>query len=313
MTQRVVYLNGTFVAERDAKISIFDSALQMGDAVYEVTRTVRHVPYRLRDHIVRLRHSMQALSIDPQLSDEALERITLDVLARNLSTESTDVDWNIIHDVSRGPVSAYRGTFLPDELRPTVVIACYPMLDKLAALAPAYESGVDLVIPEQRSLPHWLLDTSLKCRSRVHFQLANLQADAKRKGATAVLLDPDDFLTEGTSGNVFIVKNGELLTPTTRNILPGVTRGVVLDLARRLDFSTHQFDIRKEDAETADEAFVTSTSIGIVHARTFEGRTLGDGRIGPMTQRLRDALWQEIGLDFTLQARAYAARRSSPS
>jgi branched-chain amino acid aminotransferase len=313
MSQRVVYLNGQFVAECEAKISIFDSALQMGDMAYEVTRTVRHQPFRLREHLQRLRHSMTALSIDPLLSDDELERITLDVLARNLPTEGSDVDWNILHDVSRGPASVYRSVFLQDEWRPTVVVACYPMAEKMAAMAERYETGIDLVVPEQRSLPHSLLDSSVKCRSRVHFQLANLQADAIRPGATAVLLDPGGFITEGTSGNVFFVLDGELRTPTTRNILPGITRGVVLDIARRLGIPTAECDLTQADAVTADEAFVTSTSIGLLHARTFEGRPLGEGRIGPVAARLREALWQEISLNFAAQAQAYAERRAKPS
>ena len=84
MTERIVYLNGRYVPERDARISIFDSALQLGDMAYEVTRTVRHAPYRLPEHLARLRRTLTALRIDPQLSDAELERITLDVLARNL-------------------------------------------------------------------------------------------------------------------------------------------------------------------------------------------------------------------------------------
>src|SRR5690606_19464027 len=110
------------------------------------------------------------------------------------------------------------------------------------------------------SLPHGLLDASIKCRSRVHYQLANLQAQAKLAGSTAVLLDPDGYVTEGTSGNVFFVAGGELLTPTTRNILPGITRAVVLDLARRLGVAVREADVTPDQAAAADEAFVTSTS-----------------------------------------------------
>jgi branched-chain amino acid aminotransferase len=309
MSQRVVYLNGRIVPESEARISIFDSALQVGDMAFEVTRTCRHVPFRLSEHLARLRRSLTALAIDPGLSNDELERITLDVLARNLPTAADDVDWNIVHDVSRGPAAAYRSFVDESERRPTVIVACLPLDAKLASLAPAYETGLDLVVPAQRSLPHDLLDAGIKCRSRVHYQLANLQAEAKRPGATAVLLDPAGFVTEGTSGNVFFVKNNMLLTPTTRNILPGVTRGVVLDLARRLGIAAKETDITLETAAGADEIFVTSTSIGILHGRSFEGTDVGDGRLGPIAARLREALSAEIGLDFAAQARDYAANK----
>jgi branched-chain amino acid aminotransferase len=308
MSNRVVYFNGAIVAEREARVSIFDSALQVGDMAFEVTRTYRGAPFRLREHLGRLRRSMTALRIDPGLSDDELEQVTLDVLNRNRPTEADDVDWNIVHDVSRGPAAAFRGSFAPAELRPTVIVACYPLVEKMAGLAAAYDTGIDLVVPEQRSIPHDLLDAGIKCRSRVHYQLANLQAQEKLRGSTAVLVDPDGFVTEGTSGNVFFVLRGELLTPTARNILPGVTRGVVLDLARGIGVTVHECDLTPLEAGDADEAFLTSTSIGILHARSFDGRPIAAGTPGPLTRRLRDALVEVVGVDFAAQAKSYATR-----
>ncbi len=311
MSPRVVYFNGRYVAESEARISIFDSALQLGDMAFEVTRTYRGRPFKLSEHLARLRYSMTALSIDPGLSDEMLERITLEVLARNRPTEPPDVDWNILHDVSRGPASAFRGFFAEADRRPTVVVACFPLAEKMAKLAPAYETGIDLVVPEQRSLPRTLFDPRVKCRSRAHYQLANLQAEAKRPGASALLFDLDGFATEGTTGNVFFVRRGALHTPTARNLLPGITRETVLDLARRHGLEAREADLTLADVTSCDEAFVTSTSIGILHARSIEGRPTADGALGPITRRLRDALTEEVGLDFAEQARAYARRYAS--
>jgi branched-chain amino acid aminotransferase len=312
MSHRLVYFNDRIVPESEARISIYDSALQVGDMAFEVTRTIRGRPFRLADHLRRLWSSMTALSIDPQITPAELEAVTLDLLARNAATEAPDVDWNIVHDISRGPSSAFRGAFAPEHLRPTVVVACYPLVEKMAALAPAYADGVDLVVPDQRSLPHGLLNAAIKCRSRLHYQLANLQAEAKLRGSTALLLDPDGFVTEGTSGNVFFIRDGELLTPTTRNILPGITRDVVLDLAKRTGISARETDLTLDEARAADEAFVTSTSIGILHARSLEGRTFGSGGLGPLTRRLREALFAEVGLDFAAQAASYRDRLRKP-
>jgi branched-chain amino acid aminotransferase len=312
MSNRVVYFNGRIVPESEARVSIYDSALLLGDMAFEVTRTIHGRPFRLVEHLRRLWSSMAALSIDPRIGPDELEAITLDVLARNAVTESPDVDWNLVHDVSRGPSAAFRGAFAPDELRPTVVVACYPLVEKMAALAPAYSSGIDLVVPEQRSLPHTLFSAAIKCRSRAHYQLANLQAEARRPGSTAVLVDPDGFITEGTSGNVFFVRDGEIFTPTVRNILPGITRDLVLELAVRGGIGVHEADLSRADVERADEAFVTSTSIGILHARSWEGRPFGGGFAGPVTRRLREALYAEVGLDFAVQAASYADRLRKP-
>ncbi len=307
---RTVYLNGQFVPESQARLSIYDSALVTGDMAFEVTRTIHGRPYRLDEHIQRLFHGLAQLSIDPQLSPTKLAELSLEVLARNVPTEGPDMDWNIIHNVSRGPAGQFREAFPPEELRPTVAISCYPIAAKVAPFARAYDDGLDLVVPAQGAIPSAILDASIKSRSRLHLQLANLQASEMRPGAAAVLVAPDGYLTEGTSGNVFVVSGGRLVTPTTRDILPGITRGVVLQLAAKLGLDTAETDITPAMAASAEEIFITATSIGILHARSFEGRVVGDGRLGPVTARLRQALFDEVGLDFRAQARNYAAQFS---
>ncbi|HEX3871353.1 MAG TPA: aminotransferase class IV [Pirellulales bacterium] len=306
MSQRVVYLNGSFVREADARLSIYDSASIMGDAVFEVTRTFYHRPFRLRYHLERLAHSLSVLQIDPGLSLDELEALTVETLARNLPTEDSSIDWNIIHNISRGPARDFLASFAPDERRATVVISCYPLTWKLAALATAFDTGLDLVVPNQRALPGDLLDSSIKTRSRVHYQLATLQAQAKAPGAFAVLIDPDGFLTEGTSANIFLVRDGRIRTPSLRNVLPGVTRGLIFELAQRLGVPCTEANLTPFDAAQADEIFMTSTSIGVLHARSFEGKPVGTGQMGPITSRLRSALTAEVGVDIASQAIAYA-------
>ncbi len=308
MSHRVVYFNGSFVRESDARLSIYDSALVMGDMAYEVTRTCRHRPLKLREHVDRLYRTLDALKIDPGLSRAEMASVSQETLDRNLPAAAADVDWNIIQNVSRGPAGAFLDAFLPEERRPTVLVSCFPLEQKLAALASAYEQGVDLIVPRQKSLPQELLDPGLKTRSRLHYQLANQQATAHSPAAWAVLLDPEGNLTEGTSGNVFLVSGGVLHTPQSRNVLPGITRTMILELAGRLDIPAAESNLTPADARTADEMFITSTSIGAIHARSFSGKVLGDGKLGPVTAKLRQALFDEIGLDIVAQARTYAAR-----
>jgi branched-chain amino acid aminotransferase len=311
MSSRIVYFNGRFVPEREARVSIYDSALTYGDMAYEVTRTIHGRPYRLDEHLRRLFHTLAAIGIDPGIDATELERITLDTLARNLPAEAADTDWQIIHNVSRGPAGGFHGAFAPEELRPTLLVSCYPLVERLARLAAAYDTGLDLVIPAQRALPGAVVDPTIKTRSRLHFQRANLQAEAAWPGALALLLDPDGHLAEGTSGNAFLVQRGRLLTPRLTHVLPGVTRGLVLELAADLGLPADEADLTLDDARSADEIFMTSTSIGILHARTLDGRPVGDGRIGPVTRQLRQALYHSVGLDFAEQAQAYAARQAT--
>jgi len=306
MSQRIVYFNGRYVPESEARLSIYDSALVMGDMAFEVTRTVGGRPFRLADHLRRLFHTLAALRIDPGVSPEELRKISEETLARNVGTEPAEVDWNIIHNVSRGPVTALRDAFTPAEMRPTVIVSCFPLIEKLGSLAPAYDAGIDLVVPAQRSLPGELLDDSLKTRSRLHYQLANLQAAEIQSGAWAVMLDPAGNLTEGTSGNLFVVWPGELVTPRGDNLLPGLTRQMVIDLAADNGIACRETDLTPADAVDSDEIFMTATSIGIVHARSFQGTPIGHGRIGPVTARLRAALSKAVGVDFAAQAARYA-------
>ena len=113
MSQRIVYFNGRYIPEAAARVSIYDSALVMGDMAFEVTRTVLGRPFRLDDHLGRLFHTLTVLQIDPGITRAELHEISEETLARNLPSEPAEVDWNIIHNVSRGPAHAPGATRSP--------------------------------------------------------------------------------------------------------------------------------------------------------------------------------------------------------
>lgn len=306
MSQRIVYFNGEFVPESQARVSIFDSALMYGDMAFEMTRTYNGRPFRLRDHLERLAASLRLLEIDCGLSLEDMECVTLETLERNNPSEPADMDWQIMHDVSRGALDLYRSA-LPEGLRPTVSINCWPLVTHMGRFAPTYETGVQIVIPAQQTLPAHLVDPKAKTRSRLHYQMANLQARRMGEGRWPVLLDPDGFLAEGPGWNIFLVKNGVLLTPEPRNILLGVSRATTMELARELRIPVREANMGRYEALQADEIFCTATTYALVHAATFEGQSVGDGRPGPVFRKLLEAWKKTTGVDFVLQARQYAA------
>lgn len=308
MSQRVVYFNGSYVPERDAKVSIYDASLSEGAMVFEVCRTFNGELFRLREHLERLDDSLTALGIQSGTSTEELERIAQETLARNLPTEASDVEWNLIVNVSAGPSPTFLDAFPSEEIRPTVIISCFPMTRRLAKLARPFEEGIDVVVPQQKALPPELLDPAIKTRGRLHYHIAGLQAANARPRAVAVLVNPHGFLTESTSANLFLVRRGELYTPHLRDVLPGVTRGVILELAEQLGLKATEADLTPDDALQASEVLLTSTSIGILHARSFNGTTLGDGRLGPVAKQLRQAFNHLVGVDIVAQANAYAER-----
>jgi len=305
LKQRIVYFNGRYVHEAEARVSIFDSALMFGDMAFEMTRTYNLQPFKLREHLDRLYGSLRPMEIDCGMSIDEMERITRETLDRNLPTESKDVDWQIMHDVSRGPLDIYRTAF-SEPVRPTVSINCWPMITHMGGFAPKYSSGVDLVIPAQQTLPAHLVDPKAKTRSRLHYQFANLQAARMGAGRWPVLLDPDGFLAEGPGWNIFMVKNGEILTPEPRNILLGVSRATTIELASGLGIPVRETNLGRYEALCADEIFCAATSYALVHAASFEGQRVGSGKIGPIFTRLLEAWKKLVGVDFVAQSQDYA-------
>ena len=306
MPNRVVYFNGEWVSEREARVSIFDSALMFGDMAFEMTRTFNQKPFKLREHLNRLYASLKLMEIDCGLTIDEMEQVTLECLAKNLPTEPEDMDWQIMHDISRGVMGFYETAF-PEGVQPTVSINCWPLILHNGTAVSKYENGIDLVIPAQQAMPAHLIDPKTKNRSRVYYQLANLQAYRMGNG-TPILLDPDGYLTESTGANVFLVKDGILYTPEPRNILLGVSRGTVIELANQLNIPVQEKNMGRYEALMADEMFITSTPFCLMHATTFEGQSIGDGKAGPVYKKIKRAWEEMVGVDFLAQARTYESR-----
>ncbi len=230
---RVVYLNGEMVAEADARISIYDSALMFGDMVFEMTRSFGKRQFRLRDHLERLYASMTAVRIPQPMSIEEMERLCMDVQQANEPSFADTDEHRLMVNVSRGPLGFYREVLGRTE--PTVVIADFPLRWTVSAMAHLFDSGINAVIPSQRAIPGHLLDPKIKSRSRLHYQMANIEvANFAGRDNWALLLDPDGYIAEGTGDNFFLVSGGELLTPEPRNILRGISRAYVFELAAEL-------------------------------------------------------------------------------
>ena len=307
MTDRVVYFNGEYVAESAARVSIFDSALMFGDMAFEMTRTFGQQPFGLLAHLDRLYGSLRLLEIDCGLTIEEMEAKTLETLARNQPTEAEDVDWQIMHNVSRGPLPLY-ATVFDGATEPTVTINCWPLITHMGSFLANYRDGLRLAICAQQAIPAHLMDPKAKTRSRMHYQMAVLQGARLGAGIWPVMLDPDGFLAEGPGWNIFLVKDGVVFSPEPRNCLLGVSRGNVLTLAERLEIPVRQANLGRYEALQADEIFCTSTTYCICHAVEFEGQTVGDGSPGPVFQRLQAAWKEQVGVDFVAQAEDYAQR-----
>ncbi|MFT5327252.1 MAG: branched-chain amino acid aminotransferase [Planctomycetaceae bacterium] len=295
---RQVYISGEMVPEADAKISIFDSAVMLGDSVTESTRTFRHKPFRLDDHISRLFRSMKVARIIPGHSPEELTRITLDVLDANRSAMGEDDDCWIVHNISRGLLKHGPSAA---QANPATIMIFTNHLD-LRGWAKYYTEGCHAVTSMSRAVPAQSLDARVKNRSRLSYTIADAEARLVDPDAQCVILDVDGYVSENKGGNIFAVINGEVCTPTTENCLAGVSRQTVLDLAEAASIPNRECRLQMYDLYSADEVFFTSTPYCIMPASRFNGLPVGDGTVGPVTKQLLQA-WSELaGMDIVGQA-----------
>ena len=298
--QRIVYLSGAMVPESEAKISIFDSAVMLGDSLTESTRTFGHKPFRLDEHLTRLYRSLKVSRVDPGLSPAEMKRVTLDLLEANQSLMGPNDDCWIVHNVSRGLMKPGPSTAQANPA--TIMIFTAPM--DLRGWARYYTEGCHAVTSISRAVPAQSLDARIKNRSRLFYTLADQEARLVDSEAQCVILDIDGNVSENKGGNVFAVVDGKLLTPTTENCLAGISRQTVLELAVGLNIPVSEMRLQTYDFYTADEMFFTSTPYGIMPATRFNGLQIGDGRVGSITKQLLAAWSDRVGVDIVGQARS---------
>ncbi|MHB0913157.1 MAG: aminotransferase class IV [Armatimonadota bacterium] len=305
--ERLVYLNGEFVPERDAKISIFDSALMFGDMVFEMTRSFNGKQFKLREHMERMFRGIKQLQIPIAQTVEEMEDLCYKTMEMNQPAFSETDEHRLMINVSRGPLSMYKAA-VDGRLEPTVVIADFPVKWTVAPLAHFFDDGIHAVTPSQRAIPAQLLEPKIKNRSRIHYMVANLQVSlVSDPNAWALLLDPDGYVAEGTGSNFFIVKDGTLLTPEPRNVLRGTRRAFVLELAGKLGISAKECNLEPYDVASADEAFFTSTAFTMLPCTKFNGLHVGDGNRGPIFGKILKAFSEAVGVDIEAQTRTFAA------
>ena len=304
MAKRLVYFNGEFVPEPEARISIFDCALMYGDMVFEMTRSFGQQPYRLREHLERLYGSLKYAQIDCGLDIDAMEEATHETIARNLPAIGA-LDFQIMHDVTRGALPLYN-TIVKEGTAPIVSINVFPLVRHIGGMAQLYQEGAHFVVPPQQSVPSRYIDPKAKNRSRIFYKIAELQAAQMEAGAQALLTDEHGFITEGTGNNFFMVRDGQVITPKGHNVLRGVSRGACMELASKLGIPLCEADIEPYDVREAEEAWFTSTTICMVPITRFNFQAVGDGQVGPVYSRLLAAWSEEVGVDIADQARQYA-------
>jgi branched-chain amino acid aminotransferase len=297
MEERIVYLNGAFVPESQAKVSVLDSGFNAGDGVYDVTRTFRHKPFKLREHTERLFRSLYYTRIDCGMSLEEMEKTTLEVLERNKPLLGENEDCALWQVVSRGVRSSTGNRVIG---RATVTV--YSVIINFPEFASFYVEGAPLVIPSTRRIPPQCLESKAKITNKMNHNMAAFEAKQVDPRAIPLMLDIDGNLSETSAHNLFLVIDGKLCTPTDRNVLGGITKAVIFDLAKQLGVEIVEGNYTPYDLYNAEEAFLASTSPTFVPVRTVNGAKIGKGAPGPVTVRLIAAWNKMVGMDIVDQA-----------
>jgi branched-chain amino acid aminotransferase len=296
--ERVAWFNGKIVGESEVLIPFRDQGFLRGDAVFDMTRSFNGKAFRLEEHVARLYRSLKYLDLDPGLGPAEMVSISAEVLERNRHLLAPGEDYWLAQRVSRGihPVPGDNW----EHYGPNVIVECVPL--PLRERAIHFRDGIEVVTPSLRRTPPDSLSPRAKMHQYLNLVLADREVKAQNSGAWAVLLDVNGNLAEGQGSNIFLVRDGALFTPRDRYVLPGISRQAVIDLAGQLHIPFEEKDLDLYDAYTADECFLTSTSLCICGVRSLNGRTFGAGAApGPITRRLTEAYKELVGCDFVAQ------------
>lgn len=287
-----VYLDGEIVPESEAKVPIDDPGFQWGHNIYDLLITVNHEPYDLDEHVDRTFASCRAANIPLAMTTDELGDVVRTVVDTNASEIGDSDDFMVFISVSGG-WNVYRG----EPETPRVIVSVEPI--PYAQLARDFIDGKTFVTTNVRQLSNDSISPLIKHRSRLHFVLADIEAKQIDANADPLLLDRDGNVTETAIGNVFVVTDGVLYTPPAEKVLSGITRDVTLELARDvLEIPTAVENLQLYDVYDADEVFWTNTSHFLTPITSVDGRTIGTGRPGRITERLLDAHSERAGLDI---------------
>ncbi|MFC1594682.1 branched-chain-amino-acid transaminase [Candidatus Omnitrophota bacterium] len=274
-----IYINGTLVDKKDAKISVFDHGLLYGDGVFEGIRSYNRLVFKLNEHIDRLYESAHTIMLQIPLSKKQMIKAVLDTLKANKLTDGYVrlVVTRGVGDLGLDPRKCNGNT--------TIII----IADKIALYPESLrKKGFEIItVPTIRNLPE-ALNPQLKSLNYLNNILAKIEA-TNAGFQEAIMLDHLGYVAECTGDNIFIVRKKQLYTPPQcMGTLRGITRDTVLEIASKMKLAAHEHVITRHEVYTSDECFLTGTAAEIIPVFKVDGRTIGTGKPGLITKKLID-------------------------
>jgi branched-chain amino acid aminotransferase len=281
----LVYIDGEYYPKSQAKISVYDHGLLYGDGVFEGIRAYNGVVFKLKEHIDRLFRSAKVIMLDIPLTKGEMINAVLETLRKNNLRDAYIrlVVTRGVGDLGLDPRKCQK---------PTVIIITDTI--KLHA-SEAKEKGIRVMLVWVRRDPVDATSHEVKSLNYLNSILGKIEANIAGFD-DAVCLDKNGHVSEGVGENLFIVKNGKIITPpSSTGLLVGITRGVAIKLAEKLGYPVIESNITPTDLFTADEAFFTGTAAEIVSIVEVNKRIIGDGKPGPITRRLMQEFQKLLG------------------
>ncbi len=273
----LIYVGGELLPREDAKISVFDSAVQGGDAVWEGLRVYNGKIFQLDAHLDRLFDSAKAMAFADIPSREAIKTAIFETLKANSMRDEVHIRLTLT-----------RGKKTSSGMSPhfNQYGSCLIVLPEWKP--PIYSSeGIRLITASVRRNPPMCIDSKIHHNNLINNILAKIEANVAGVD-DAIMLDIFGYVSETNATNIFTIKKGALITPHADSCLPGITRGVVIDLARDLDIKVTERNLSLTEVYTADEGFTTGTMGELSPILEADGRTIGNGKPGPITNHLRE-------------------------
>ncbi len=280
----LVYVNGKFVPKDKASISVFDHGFLYGDGIYETLRAYKGKLFLLGKHLSRLKHSAEAISLKLPMSVDKIG----EALSETLNVNKLSEAYVRIH-LSRG-----RGEIGLDPAlcaAPTMIIVTQPFKDYPIEF---YENGVSVAVVTTRHNHPLAVSPVIKSTNFLNNILAKIES-LKAGAYEGIMLNWEGYVAEGTISNIFTVRHGVLYTPDLdTGILEGVTRDLVLHIARKGHILTKEMKLKPHDLTDADECFITNTTAEVLPVTRVDGTVIGNGKPGPVTLTLREAYKREV-------------------
>ena len=296
MQNNLAYLNGQWVPDESLVIPMNDLGFAMGATVVERLRTFNGKVFCLDEHLQRMSGSLEIIGVEAQGVIDTLRKVIPECAKRNFAqlAEGDDIGISVV-------VTPRAGSTGPA----TVSVCAMPL--PFEQLATAYSDGVHVVVSDVRQVPGNCWPTQLKCRSRMHYYLAERAAQNSHTDTRAVLLDQDGFVGESTTANVVICNRDKgLVTPPRDRVLPGVTLQTTEELAATLNVPFAEELFTAEEMKLADEVMLVSTSICVLPVVQCDGKPIGNGSPGPIYRQLLEGWNKLTGIDIVEQARRRA-------